>query len=701
MSLHLVSFILAILSASKAGQIENKIYDNLKYFQQCILLTNATHQVGCTSDMNGNRGTLHFIDSDEDLQWLIKKGSHTPYIPLLNASMFTRPVMDKLMESKKISGVLMIHEPKTQNPTEFSPEDTCPLDNFGIYSGHKEYGDCQKVKWNPVGNGMSFVYYGIPIFSLTSRHEIDALIKCFRKHNDPKSNKTIDYPLCAVEMKDFMFAAKDTPTCMRKTEAPNLIGSTYCDPLEDKNVYGFLEPLSPEVDDGEVIMATTKMDSTAFFHDIALGADNGVTGIVTLLGAAFALGNYKRELSEKSMAEKLRPVLFSFFNGEAFDYIGSSKMVFDMQRNSFPYKTDYKDPILNITNDDAYISKFNLSKVGYFLEVGQVGQGNDIFLHTDPISQQIPDIKSKTQDLLKLIKTQSQNVSLNMETVENGQPLPPASFQRFLRAQNISGVVFTDHKNKFTNNYYNSRFDNTRNLDIYLNTNTETNETVKLHGPLIDRLNKLSIALANTLYRLASDGREPSQNITLDKSRTGNLLYCFLYSANCPAFKEILNDKETKPFSNTPISRYISVGQIKNTITTVLTRLISYYTGDWKKGKCQSKRSELPYMYSYSTVKGEFVDDTYTCVKSVSFTTPAVSPSFELKDYASTEYSTWTESMWSGDVGVRLYMVANPTNEIIVLVVGIVMLLSSIAFVYFIKKNAHILFTPSIVVINQ
>lgn len=39
------------------------------------------------------------------------------------------------------------------------------------------------------------------------------------------------------------------------------------------------------------------MDSTAFFHDIALGADNGVTGIVTLLGAAFALGEYKRKLT--------------------------------------------------------------------------------------------------------------------------------------------------------------------------------------------------------------------------------------------------------------------------------------------------------------------------------------------------------------------------------------------------------------------
>jgi len=44
-------------------------------------------------------------------------------------------------------------------------------------------------------------------------------------HNDPKLHSTITYPLCAIEMKNFMFAAKDTPTCMRKTEVSNPIGS--------------------------------------------------------------------------------------------------------------------------------------------------------------------------------------------------------------------------------------------------------------------------------------------------------------------------------------------------------------------------------------------------------------------------------------------------------------------------------------------
>ena len=35
-----------------------------------------------------------------------------------------------------------------------------------------------------------------------------------------KGKSDPEYPLCAVELKDFMFAAKDTPTCRRKSDMP-------------------------------------------------------------------------------------------------------------------------------------------------------------------------------------------------------------------------------------------------------------------------------------------------------------------------------------------------------------------------------------------------------------------------------------------------------------------------------------------------
>ena len=40
-----------------------------------------------------------------------------------------------------------------------------------------------------------------------------------------------------------------------------------------------------------------QLDSSAFFHNVAPGADNDVTGIVVLLAAAEVLGDLKRSVS--------------------------------------------------------------------------------------------------------------------------------------------------------------------------------------------------------------------------------------------------------------------------------------------------------------------------------------------------------------------------------------------------------------------
>ena len=59
--------------------------------------------------------------------------------------------MSKLMKSGKISGVLVIHKNESGAPTSgFSPDEKCPNDKFGMYTNNKDYGSCQKVKWNPI-----------------------------------------------------------------------------------------------------------------------------------------------------------------------------------------------------------------------------------------------------------------------------------------------------------------------------------------------------------------------------------------------------------------------------------------------------------------------------------------------------------------------------------------------------------------------
>lgn len=70
----------------------------------------------------------------------------------------------------------------------------------------------------------------------------DFIFQCYLKFNQPTQGVPREYPLCAVQMKSRMAAAKDSETCIRRTNTPtNLNPDKYCDALGDKNVIGFFK----------------------------------------------------------------------------------------------------------------------------------------------------------------------------------------------------------------------------------------------------------------------------------------------------------------------------------------------------------------------------------------------------------------------------------------------------------------------------
>lgn len=70
------------------------------------------------------------------------------------------------------------------------------------------------------------------------------------------------------------------------------------------------------------------MDSASMFDGLAIGADTAITSLITLVAVAEMLNKVKSKLHNPGNVENVFLVLF---NGEAFDYIGSSRMVYDMQ----------------------------------------------------------------------------------------------------------------------------------------------------------------------------------------------------------------------------------------------------------------------------------------------------------------------------------------------------------------------------------
>ena len=67
---------------------------------------------------------------------------------------------------------------------------------------------------------------------------------------------------------------------------------------------------------------------------VEVGFNSPSTGIVTLLATAHLVAEALKTSALKAGVEN---ILFLLIHGESFDYIGSSRLVYDMQHQAFPF----------------------------------------------------------------------------------------------------------------------------------------------------------------------------------------------------------------------------------------------------------------------------------------------------------------------------------------------------------------------------
>lgn len=127
--------------------------------------------------------------------------------------------------------------------------------------------------------------------------------------------------------------------------------------------------------------------------------------------------------------------MFSLLNGEAFDYIGSSRLVYNLKKGNFNALGG-----VNLKLDD----------IKSVIEFGQLNKGN-IYLHAN------------NGDNNRLINRLER--SLNATVLPDS--VPPVSVQSFLEEKaNLTAVVISNHGEQFENRYYNGILDDAESLDF-------------------------------------------------------------------------------------------------------------------------------------------------------------------------------------------------------------------------------------------
>lgn len=656
---------------------------------------------------------LHHPD---DIDHVLNTGPTPPYIVVMNRENFTRKNILTFKENRdRVSGVILIgrniYGPEIRTYTH-APDDVCPNRHYGLYVNDSRYAECRQNAWQeelPL-SGLLYDDIPFPIFVIFSKESIQEIVACFDEHNIKKPpgdrREQDDYPLCGVHLDSFMTAAGNSEMCINsRLFVDEFLRSDgrRCTPIGMDSIFAYYRPAianatyDPEarsyipevVEPKTIVMLVTKLSSVSMFTAISPGADSTLTGIVTLLSVAEALGRIR---NNTEVVQSNRNIVFALFDSEPFGYLGSTKFIQDITSNRFPsYPRSSMRPDSNET-----LQNLNLTSIDLLINLDQLASypnHDTIYLHSDPDNKEHEKLTSIV-DIMKDMSSK-ENVKFKHLDEEPKLPLPPTSAQQFIKSSlmensssRLMGLVVSNYEKHYTNKYYHGPFDDWNNMDQI------TREKQ------VEHLTRVANFIAKSLYKITYK-IEP--NVSVSKNVTGQLLDCYLQKPDCPlitatsfAGQSLHRGQKIKTFRD-PTKRKV--------IQVVTNNLLAYFLGEainFNKTECQTEnRNSLTYEYKYINGKPEPINDTVSgmCIQSQVIFGHDDNPAIyydknQEKFIVNRSLPTWT---WSHEIirnPARLYLIPSPSYEWCVFALGLVITIASFIFIYKIKRTILELKTP-------
>lgn len=434
----------------------------------------------------------------------------------------------------------------------------------------------------------------------------------------------------------------------------------YCEPVGGHSIWTSLP--SPISDKTKLIFSLSSLDSISIFHGKAIGAVSEMSSLIANLAALEALTSPGNGVVVEDFKKQ---IVFAFFEGESFGYVGSSRFIKDILE--FECQKPNDDGTCSLPKySNTDFTKITLENIDTILELKQVGtkQSEDevprkLFIHNyddiydHPTSNKLLEISQSIVGLELLYRE------------EDIIGLPPSSSLSFLKYKDSlkdKTFVISDHASAFSNKFYHSHFDDFENLDI---------ETIK----------KSAALLANTLFELAMDGEiENETRIIINETLVEELAFCLTKNISCDLISYVLND--TRVNQNTVPSHYpgpFFVNSISYTSKFVhdFVALNLNHSRDANCTSCEGVNENCIAGY---------------CISSYVNYHEAYSTGLK-RDYETGKYSVidenepnWVESYWT-PIGLRLYYSGSNSKEAIFLVYSVIQVTAFAGLCMFFKRN--------------
>lgn len=290
------------------------------------------------------------------------------------------------------------------------------------------------------------------------------------------------------------------------------------------------------------------------------------------------------------MSELPKSVIFSFFGSETWAFSGSSRFVQDISKPFTCFQTGTSNTCPNgkcanpcLSDTDFQNINFNyIESIVEFDTVGLLQKSLDslsnvsLYIHVDKIN---PSVNALVQEFSTTITTSSFNLStpiiINIgpaSTAGSNNRLPPSSSMAFLsKKPDISAILISDYQSEYSNQYYNSEFD----------------DGVAWNSQHITLLCGLANKTANSLYKLAGDQETSSTQISANCSLLNEYLDCLTRNTSCQIMQQFLPNSSFNPISSS-YSSVFSFDTKPKPLTWLINRILTNLTANSRTGTCRS-----------------------------------------------------------------------------------------------------------------
>lgn len=677
-----VLIVAQLLGVMQCERTQEKMYSPI-LGASCFRRLNGTHSTGCSSSFGGSVGVLHVVQSISDFDFVINNPPAPPYALVIRPALFTREnILNAMAKAKaNIAGIILINN--STKLESFSQESKCPNRYGGLLENQKCDINKMDGAWNPFGTGLLHENFPFPIYFVKNESFVNQILECYTKFNSYDAANQHKRTLCSVQINAFMSASVNSEVCIRRSKYLNNVNPTkYCDPLQGKNLYATLLPrpidtpndqtssIPPPIE--EFVAVAARLDTTSMFDGVGLGALDSLVPFVTLISTAHTLSN----LMPANKSDIQTNVLFLALNGESYDYIGSQRLIYDMEKGLFP-------PAVTSTRE------IKLQNIKLFIDIGSLDDTSSISIYRYkdfPLAGRLTD----------LLKKHNEENRLNVNTLPLNTPnLPPTSAQSFLR-DNVSFPATVLYSDSNKNRFYHSIYDDQHNINFkYYNTSKDFTDLKNLSASIVYPLESIQIAIRNVSTILAYSLYEIIVNKPIEDSLGANphlvdeLLYCYLHSTNCPLFKAASKPNSFIAHNEAPV-RYISVlGSATYETIGWTFRILGLLLGN-KLPVNETNCTVLPLSW-YAGFNG-----IGECRRTTQNVSDAYSPAFTIENYdwTSGRYSTWTESTWR-EINARIFLKPSISHEALTLAIGIVIMIISFVFIFLLNSRSDVLFGDS------